>query len=36
MNLAIQQLAEELHKPVIKKFRTKKRIFIIQRQHLGF
>ena len=30
-----QQLAEELHKPVIRKFKKKKSIFSIQRQYLG-
>ena len=29
------QLAEELHKPIIRKFKKKKSIFIIQRQYLG-
>ena len=30
-----QQLADELHRPIIRKFRKKKSIFIIQRQYLG-
>ena len=30
-----QQLADELHKPIIKKKIKKKIIFIIQRQYLG-
>ena len=30
-----QQLADELHKPIIKKKFKKKSIFIIQRQYLG-
>ena len=30
-----EQLAEELHKPIIKKFKKKKSIFSIQRQYLG-
>ena len=30
-----EQLAEELHKPIITKFKKKKSIFSIQRQYLG-
>ena len=29
------QLADQLHKPIIKKLKKKKSIFIIQRQYLG-
>ena len=29
-----EQLAEELHKPIIKKFKERKRVFSIQRQYL--
>ena len=30
-----EQLAEELHKPIIRKFKKKRSIFSIQRQYLG-
>ena len=30
-----QQLAEETHKPIIRKFKKKKSVFNIQRQYLG-
>ena len=30
-----QQLAEELRKPIIRKFKNKKIVFRIQRQYLG-
>ena len=35
LDLAMQKLAEELHKPIIRKLKKNKSIFNVQRRYLG-